>query len=209
MTLSATSASLSRCQNPKTDIATAPLASCPPLLQVGAANEEQILRKKKMQEREVEEEARIADFNRLKTLREQAIQDEKDRVAAEKEAEVARMRAAQEKAADKQSEIDELRARRHAESAEREWRAREAAKAARDKVRPKRENQENQTREGADLLSVCRQFLFCGLCSPFLLSRGSFVCAGHLGGPLRQPAGPAGCQGGAASKHGAAREGGL
>ena len=59
------------------------------MLQVGAANEEQILRKKKMQEREVEEEARIADFNRLKTLREQAIQDEKDRVAAEKEAEVA------------------------------------------------------------------------------------------------------------------------
>ena len=48
---------------------------------------------------------------------------------------MARLRAAQEKAADKASELDELRARRHAEAAEREWREREAAKAARTKAR--------------------------------------------------------------------------
>jgi Trichohyalin-plectin-homology domain len=61
--------------------------------------------------------------------------EEKERIAAEKEAETARLRAAQEKAADRQSELDELRARRHAEAAEREWRVRETAKAARDKAR--------------------------------------------------------------------------
>ena len=104
-------------------------------MQVVAANEEQVGRKKVMQVRELEEEARIAEYNDAKALREAAVQEEKDRVAAEKEAEVARMRAAQEKAADKQSEMDELRARRHAEASEREWRTREAAKAARDKVR--------------------------------------------------------------------------
>jgi hypothetical protein len=103
--------------------------------QVVAANEKQVARKKDMQQWELEEEARIADYNRLKALREHAIQEEKEQIAQEKEREIARMRAAQEKAADKQFELDELRARRHAEAAEREWRLQEATKAARDKVR--------------------------------------------------------------------------
>ena len=105
------------------------------LVQVVAANSEQVGRKKAMQSREAEEEARIAEYNRAKAAREAALQAERERVAAEKEREIARLRAAQEKAADKQSELHELRARRHAEAAEREWRAQEMAKAARDKVR--------------------------------------------------------------------------
>lgn len=92
------------------------------------------MRKKEMQAREVEEDARIADYNRRKQQREAALAEEKDRIAREKELECARLRAAQEKAADKQSELDELRARRHAETAEREWRVKEAAKAARNQV---------------------------------------------------------------------------
>lgn len=104
------------------------------LLQVMDANAEQIERKKAMQQMEVEEDARIADYNKQKQLREAAIAEEKERIAREKEAECARLRAAQEKVADKQSELDELRARRHAEVVEREWREREAAKAARNKV---------------------------------------------------------------------------
>lgn len=99
------------------------------------ANSEQIERKKAMQQMEVEEDERIAEYNKQKQLREAAIAEEKDRIAREKEAECARLRAAQEKVADKQSEMDELRARRHAEVVEREWREREAAKAARNKVR--------------------------------------------------------------------------
>lgn len=98
------------------------------------ANKEQVVRKKDMQAREVEEDARIADYNRRKQLREAALAEEKARIAKEKELECARLRAAQEKAADKQSELDELRARRHAEAAEREWRVKEAAKAARNQV---------------------------------------------------------------------------
>lgn len=104
------------------------------VMQVLEANKEQIQRKKEMQAREVEEDARIADYNRRKQLREAAVAEEKARIAREKELECARLRAAQEKAADKQSEIDELRARRHAEAAEREWRTKEVAKAARNQV---------------------------------------------------------------------------
>lgn len=104
------------------------------VLQVMDANSEQIERKKAMQQMEVEEDARIADYNKQKQLREAAVAEEKDRIAREKEAECARLRAAQEKVADKQSELDELRARRHAEVVEREWRERESAKAACNKV---------------------------------------------------------------------------
>lgn len=103
-------------------------------LQVMEANSEQIERKKAMQLMEVEEDARIADYNKQKQLREADIAEEKERIAREKEAECTRLRAAQEKVADKQSELDELRARRHAEVVEREWRQRESAKAARNKV---------------------------------------------------------------------------
>eukprot|EP00892_Ulva_mutabilis_P000934 jgi/Ulvmu1/10841/UM007_0015.1 len=104
------------------------------IAEVMDANKEQVERKKDMQAREVAEDARIADYNRRKQLREAAVAEEKARIAREKELECARLRAAQEKAADKQSELDELRARRHAEAAEREWRAKEAAKAARNQA---------------------------------------------------------------------------
>jgi len=102
---------------------------------VAAANEEQITRKKTEQLRELEEEQRIAEYVRMRDLREQHFAEEKDRVAKEKEMETMRLRAAQEKAADKQSEIDELRARRYIEAAEREWRTKETSKVHRDKAR--------------------------------------------------------------------------
>lgn len=57
----------------------------------------------------------------------QALAAEKERIAKEKELETARLRALQERAADKQSELDELRARRYQEAKEREWRAKERA----------------------------------------------------------------------------------
>lgn len=56
---------------------------------------------------------------------------EKERIAHEKEMETARLRAMQERAADKQSELDELRARRYQEAKEREWRSKERAYAER------------------------------------------------------------------------------
>lgn len=52
---------------------------------------------------------------------------EKERVAKEKELETARLRAQQERMADKQAELDELRARRYQEAKEKEWRGKELA----------------------------------------------------------------------------------
>ncbi|GMH38916.1 hypothetical protein BSKO_06814 [Bryopsis sp. KO-2023] len=94
---------------------------------VALANAEQVRRKELMKVREKEEEEMIAEYKKRKDIKEQAAAEEKERIAREKELEVARLRAQQEKAADKQAELDELRARRYQEAKEREWRAREVA----------------------------------------------------------------------------------
>ncbi|KAG2500981.1 hypothetical protein HYH03_000803 [Edaphochlamys debaryana] len=99
--------------------------------EVADANAEQIRRREQMKVREKEEEGRIADYILQKDLREQALLAEKDRIAKEKEMETARLRAMQERAADKQAELDELRARRYQEAKEREWRQKERAYAER------------------------------------------------------------------------------
>ncbi|KAG1663542.1 hypothetical protein FOA52_003170 [Chlamydomonas sp. UWO 241] len=101
------------------------------LQQVASANSEQIQRKELMKHREKDEDVKIAQYIRAKELREQELVYEKERVAAEKELECAKMRAQQERAADKQSELDELRARRYQEAKEREWRTKERAQLER------------------------------------------------------------------------------
>lgn len=55
---------------------------------------------------------RILEYTRAKDAREAALAAERERAAREKEMETARLRAMQERAADKQAELDELRARR-------------------------------------------------------------------------------------------------
>ncbi|CAD7697326.1 unnamed protein product [Ostreobium quekettii] len=93
--------------------------------EVAVANAEQIKRKEVMKEREKAEDARILDYIRQRDKRQQELAMEKERIAKEKELETARLRAQQEKAADKQAEEDELRARRYQEAKEREWRSKE------------------------------------------------------------------------------------
>ena len=61
--------------------------------------------------------------------REQAYEKEQEKIRIEKEREVARLRALQERAHDEQAERDLLRAKRAAEEAEREWRRKEAEEA--------------------------------------------------------------------------------
>merc|ERR1712232_581719 len=78
------------------------------------------------------EEQKIIEYQEDKSAREQALEAEKARVAAEKEKETARLRAMQEKAQDKASEMDALRAKRAMEAAER---------AAREKERMERDRQ--------------------------------------------------------------------
>ncbi|KAK9811804.1 hypothetical protein WJX72_010377 [[Myrmecia] bisecta] len=95
--------------------------------EVQRSNAEQMARKKVAKVKEAEEDALIAEYIREKELREAALAEERVRVAKEKELETARLRAKQERAADRQAEIDELRARRYSEAYEREWRTKERA----------------------------------------------------------------------------------
>lgn len=92
---------------------------------VALANAEQIRLKNRQHEMEQEEERQIAEYIREKERREQEVADEQARIKADKEREIARLRAQQEKAQDKQAELDALRARRAQEAYEREFRQRE------------------------------------------------------------------------------------
>ena len=66
--------------------------------------------------------------------RDEAEQERQEGIMAARALETARLRAQQEKAQDKQSEIDELRAVRAAEQYEREWRMKERAEVERVKA---------------------------------------------------------------------------
>lgn len=70
------------------------------------------------------------DYQRNKREKEEAVAAEARRVADEKEKEIQRLRELQERAADRQADIDALRAKRASEEAERNQRAREAKEAA-------------------------------------------------------------------------------
>lgn len=98
---------------------------------VALANAEQIRLKNRQREMEQEEEHQIAAYLREKERREQEVQEEQLRIKAEKEKEIARLRSQQEKAQDKQAELDALRARRAQEAYDREWRQREKETAFR------------------------------------------------------------------------------
>ena len=82
-------------------------------------------------EAEKEEEERIRQYILERDAREAALAEQAAQRARERELETARLRAQQEKAADRQSELDELRAQRAFEAYEREWRVKEAKEAAR------------------------------------------------------------------------------
>eukprot|EP01063_Lacrimia_lanifica_P018038 TRINITY_DN25000_c0_g1_i1.p2 TRINITY_DN25000_c0_g1~~TRINITY_DN25000_c0_g1_i1.p2 ORF type:complete len:500 (+),score=276.93 TRINITY_DN25000_c0_g1_i1:58-1500(+) len=97
--------------------------------EVALANSEQIRLKKKEREVEQAEDRRRLEYQRTKDEREQEIAAEQERIRNEKELEIARLRSLQEKAQDKQAELDALRARRAQEANEREHRQKEKAEA--------------------------------------------------------------------------------
>lgn len=94
-------------------------------------NEDQIEHKKHLAQLEKEEIERINLYVYMKDLKEQQYQEEIDKQRKFKEMETARLRAMQEKAQDKQAQLDELRAQRVQEALEREWRLKEKAEAER------------------------------------------------------------------------------
>ena len=87
----------------------------------------------------------------MKERREQELQEEQDRIRHEKERETARLRASQEKAQDKQAELDALRAKCAQEAYEREWR------------RKQKEEAQHVTRINREL-SGCEQSCLCFAC---------------------------------------------
>jgi len=102
------------------------------LADVALSNAEQIALKKSGAEAEKMEERKIQAYIRDKERREQEYHQEQERVKQEREMETARLRAAQEKMADKQAELDQLRAKRAIEEAERTWRKKEREAAERE-----------------------------------------------------------------------------
>merc|ERR1719247_2074482 len=100
------------------------LAAARLMTEVNAANTAAMKIKEEKMLAEKLEEQKIIEYQENRELREREMEAEKERVAAEKELETAKLRARQEKAQDKASEMDALRAKRAMEAAER---------AARDK----------------------------------------------------------------------------
>merc|ERR1719247_2068721 len=101
------------------------------MTEVNAANTAAMKIKEEKMLAEKLEEQKIIEYQENKELREREQEAEKERLAAEKELETAKLRARQEKAQDKASEMDALRAKRAMEAAERAARDKEAAECAR------------------------------------------------------------------------------
>lgn len=92
------------------------------LAQVVEANNAGARAKLRKKQEEIDEELRIAAYIRAKEEREARNEAELSRIRNEKEKEIARLRAMQERAQDRQSAIDELRAKRYQEAKDRAWR---------------------------------------------------------------------------------------
>merc|ERR1740130_177454 len=101
------------------------------LAEVAMSNAQQIELKKSAGDYEKEDDRRIAAYVRDRELRELEFAHQQEGIKAAKERETLRLRAMQEKMADKQAELDGLRSKRAIEEAERQWRRKEAASAER------------------------------------------------------------------------------
>jgi hypothetical protein len=99
--------------------------------ELNTCNAEILRRKELAKEQEKLIEQRVIQFQQEKAEREAAYEKEQEQIKIEKEREVARLRALQERAHDEQAERDALRAHRAQEQAEREWRRKEAEEARR------------------------------------------------------------------------------
>ncbi|TKS81265.1 Cilia- and flagella-associated protein 45 [Collichthys lucidus] len=92
-------------------------------------NAETMRAKEQRREEEKLADMRDMEYIRNKLEREAEYEAEQRRIKKEKELEIARLRARQEKAKDYKAEQDELRARRNQESTNREWRRKELERA--------------------------------------------------------------------------------
>ena len=90
--------------------------------EVEAANRIAQVKKQEKVDFEKAEDAKIVEYNKAKAKKEEDAAIEAKRIRDEKELEIQRLRELQEKAADRQGEIDALRAKRAFEEGERQAR---------------------------------------------------------------------------------------
>jgi hypothetical protein len=125
------------------------------MVEVKASNAQalDLREQKKADEKRLEEG--ILEYQRQRREKEENMIAEAKRLAAEKEAEIQRLRELQERAADRQADIDALRAKRASEEAERNQRAREAREAAHraEVVKELEESRVKQFRDKEDRLT--------------------------------------------------------
>uniref|UniRef100_A0A1A8D1A4 Cilia- and flagella-associated protein 45 n=1 Tax=Nothobranchius kadleci TaxID=1051664 RepID=A0A1A8D1A4_NOTKA len=98
--------------------------------EVKRINAEIVQNREKKLEQEKLADMKILEYQRKTQERQAEHEAEQVRIKKEKELEIARLRARQEKAQDYKAQQDELRARRHQESIERQWRMRQKELAA-------------------------------------------------------------------------------
>merc|ERR1711976_28877 len=94
--------------------------------ELNKCNDEIMARKELEAKHNKLEDLKVIEWQKNKAEREAAYEQEQEEQRIEKEREVARLRALQERARDEQAERDALRAKRAQEQAEREWRKKEA-----------------------------------------------------------------------------------
>lgn len=89
-------------------------------------NQKSLNRKTELKLRDIEEDQAIMRYDRLKAEEARLREEELQREAHEKELQISKLRTMQEKASNKQAELDERRAKRASEDREREARKKEA-----------------------------------------------------------------------------------
>lgn len=104
------------------------------IAEVEAANRIAQVKKQEKIDQAKAEDNKIVEYNRQKAKKEEEAAIEAKRIAEEKEKEIQRLRELQEKAADRQGEIDALRAKRAYEEGERQARKNEMDKVVRQQM---------------------------------------------------------------------------
>ena len=97
--------------------------------EVVKANMESIDKKKQEKFQELEEDRQIMEYLLKEEQKKVEVEKQAEGKKVEREQEIARLRAAQQRVADKQAEVDAVRAQRAFESYERDWRKKEKESA--------------------------------------------------------------------------------
>merc|ERR1712117_798797 len=102
--------------------------------EIDIINREHQKQRQVLKEQEKLADLRVIEYQKKKAQAEAKAEEEYKALALAKELEIAKLRAAQEKASDLQAEQDAIRAKRHEEATEREYRRKVRDEAAKKKI---------------------------------------------------------------------------